>query len=222
MSASGQSHKLTAAERDAILLRRAAGGDEEAVEELLEAYKPLVLSRASAYFLKGGDRDDLIQEAMIGLFRAIRYCPPERRDSFSSYAWQAVDNRLQDAVRADNKKNYQLMYESLSLDQRLSAPRENARQDRLLGDTIHLKQSPNPEELALIHEELEGLLRFIEEELTVLERKVLLAFSRGKSYREIAEDLASTEKSVDGALQRARRKLLQYRGRDEREEAEKN
>lgn len=217
MSAPEPKYSLTDAQRDAILLERAAEGDEEAVEQLLEAYKPLVLSRASTYFLKGGDRDDLIQEAMIGLYRAIRFCPAERRSSFSSYAWQAVDNRLRDAVRADNTRNNQMMHESLSLEQSLPGSPENPGQERELGDTIQLKRSPNPEELALINEELNNLFHFIEEHLSEQERNVLIAFSQGKSYREIAQELQSSEKSVDGALQRARRKLLQFRRRDESE-----
>lgn len=222
MQAHGEKTELTDAERDELLLQRAAGGDEEAVEQLLEAYKPLVLARTSAYFLKGGERDDLIQEAMIALFRAIRSCPKERRRSFSSYAWQAVDHRLQDAVRADSTKNNQIMHSSLSLEQSLPSYNESARQERELGDTIQLKSARDPEELALIQEEWEGLRSFIRNQLSEREQTVLLAFGSGESYREIAARLRTTEKSVDSALQRARRKLLQYRGRKQRDQAEES
>ena len=195
--------------RDSLLLERANAGDEEAAEELIDLYKPLVLSRASAYFLKGGDRDDLIQEAMIAMFKAVRSCPKERREHFSSYAWTAVDRRLIDVVRADNRQKNRALNEGISLEQPLNGEAGESRSLRL-GDIMKADWQSNPEKLILLREQMRQLSLFIEEKLSDLEEKVLLGIGRGASYKEIAESLGVTEKSVDGALQRARKKIQSF------------
>lgn len=196
-------------ERDALLLERANSGDEEAAEELINLYKPLVLSRASAYFLKGGDRDDLIQEAMIALFKAVKSCPKDRYKHFSSYAWTAVDRRLIDVVRADNRQKNRALNEGLSLEEPLSPETGESRNLRL-GDIMKADWQSNPERLVLLREQMRQIFTFIEEKLSDLEEKVLMGIGRGASYKELAKSLGVTEKSVDGALQRARKKIQAF------------
>lgn len=196
------------AENDSLDLKRAAEGDEAAVEALLIRYKPLVLSRASRFYLKGGDSDDLIQEGMIALFHAIISCPTERRDSFSAYAFTAVDNRLKDAIRRANSGKARVLNDSLSLE----APAPDlgtaaSYAEPSLGDTIHSGGEASPEDEVLRGEALDELLTRIKGQLSPLESRALLLFAAGESYQQIAEQLQVSRKSVDGALRRARKKL---------------
>lgn len=190
--------------RDQDLLTRARAGDGAAVEALLEAYKPLVLSRASRYFLAHGDRDDLIQEGMIALFQAVAACPAERFTSFASYAFQAVDNRLVDLLRQEQSQKRQALAQALSLD----APSQDQadRQDLPLGVTIRLDQA-GPDDQVLYQESLKALAQALEEDLSPQEGQVLQAYLQGQSYEAIGQALGLTSKSVDASLQRARRKL---------------
>lgn len=198
---------------DRELLERASCGDEAAVEGLLDRYKPLVLSRAAQYFLRGGEHDDLIQEAMIGLFSAITSCPEERREGFSAYAFNAVDNRLKDAIRRDAAKKNRLLSDSVSLEEELG---NDLRQGNTLGDTIETGDTLTPEEEVLREESLEELYSFLSTRLTAREQEVLLLFAAGESYKEISAKLGVSHKSVDGALRRARSKLKSYRDEEQR------
>lgn len=196
------------AENDSFDLKRAAEGDEAAVEALLIRYKPLVLSRASRFYLKGGDSDDLIQEGMIALFHAIISCPPERWDSFSAYAFTAVDNRLKDTIRRANSGKARVLNDSLSLEAPAQDPGTAASYaEPSLGDTIHSGGEDSPEEEVLRGEALDELLTRIKGQLSPLECRALLLFAAGESYQQIAERLQVSRKSVDGALRRARKKL---------------
>lgn len=201
---------MDTAERDSRLLAQAQSGSEEAMESLLEVYKPLVLSRAANYRLEGQDRDDLIQEGMIALFQAIHKCPPERRNSFSSYAFQTVDNRMIDLLRQDQSQRAQALNKALSLD--ASAGSEHDSQDSTLSleDSV-ASEAVGPEEQIILKEFEKRLYTWIGEELSERERKVLLAYLSGLSYKELSEDLGLSEKSVDSALQRARSKLRKLR-----------
>lgn len=196
----------TSLARDQDLLSRARVGDRAAVEALLEAYKPLVLSRAAHYFLAHSERDDLIQEGMIALFQAVLACPPSRFADFSAYAFQAVNNRMVDLLRQEQSQKRQAMRGTLSLD----SPGEGGENgsDRPWDATIEL-DSAGPEEQVLYQERLAGLQRVIQEDLSPQEGQVLLAYLAGQSYEEIGQGLQLTSKSVDSSLQRARRKLRQ-------------
>lgn len=195
-------------ERDSRLLAQAQSGSEEAMEDLLEAYKPLVLSRAANYRLEGQDRDDLIQEGMIALFQAIHKCPPERRQSFSAYAFQTVNNRMIDLLRQDQSQRAQAFNQAVSLD--AGANRENRDSALTLEDRVASEQV-GPEEQIFLKEFEKRLYTWIGQELSEREREVLLAYLSGLSYKELSEDLGLSEKSVDAALQRARGKLRKLR-----------
>lgn len=197
--------KMTA-KRDSIYLERAQCGDNEAIEALLEAYKPLVLSRASCYYLSGQERDDLIQEGMIALFKAIMKCPADRYESFSSYAFHTVNNRLLDLIRSEHSEKMRAILNALSLDKESG---HEAEKEYLLSDFIEAEEL-SPEERLLQKEAREKLYDFINRKLSKQEREVLLSYSSGHSYREVAEALSLSEKSVDSSLQRARRKMRTF------------
>lgn len=201
---------------EAELLMRAQRGDADAAESLLEAYKPLILSRAQYYFVQQQDRDDLIQEGMIALYKAICTCPPERRESFSSYAFQAVDHRLIDLVRRENSQKVQAVLQALSLE----APVQDGGKHRKLSlaDTIEADNT-DPESHVMGQEACDKILRKMQDNLTRRERESLLAYVAGKSYQEIAVDLNTSEKAVDSSLQRARQKLRKILAEDERDES---
>lgn len=199
-----QADPMDASSRDQNLLTRARAGDSAAVEALLEAYKPLVLSRASQYFLAHGDRDDLIQEGMIALFQAVANCPSDRFANFSAYAFHAVNNRLLDLLRQEQSQKMRTMLEALSLDAPSQA--SSGSPDQPLGVTIRLDQA-GPEDQMLYKERLQALQKAMEEELSSREKQVLQAYLTGQSYEAIGESLGLTAKSVDASLQRARRKL---------------
>lgn len=205
-----------ASQRDINLLERAQIGDDKAVEALLEAYKPLVLSRASRYYLTGQDRDDLIQEGMIALFSAVLRCPAERYASFSSYAFQAVDNRLIDLVRQNNSQKMQVILEALSLDADLKPGKLNS--DLSLADIVR-SEDIGPDHQIILKETRQRLYTWIQEKLSPREREVLMAFASGDSYKDIAQDLDISVKGVDSALQRARSKLRNFQKQEKKEES---
>lgn len=199
-----QADGLDPSSRDQKLLARARAGDNAAVEALLEAYKPLVLSRASQYFLSQGDRDDLIQEGMIALFQAIASCPPDRFAHFSAYAFHAVNNRLLDLLRQEQSQKMRAVLDALSLDAHKQLASDSP--DQALGVTIRLDQA-GPDDQVLYKERLQDLQKAMDEALSPQESQVLQAYLAGQSYEGIAESLSLTAKSVDASLQRARRKL---------------
>lgn len=196
------------AKRDAEWLMAAQASDEEAWENLLEAYKPLVLNRASHYFLKLSSRDDLVQEGMIALFKAVLKCPEERFEDFSAYAFHAVDNRLKDLLKHEQTGKAQAEIQALSLeaDKRSNSPSDKLRQ----GDTIKANLA-TPEDSVLADESMAQLLRAMNDRLSKQEEAVLRAAMQGHSYEAIAKEFKLSTKAVDSTLQRARKKLRQFR-----------
>lgn len=188
------------------LLRCASAGDEASAEELLERYKPLVLSRASAWGSQL-EREELIQEAMIGLFRAVSCCPTEKWRYFSSYAWHVVDNRICDISRRKNAQKRKIQNEALSIDACLSSDTDTA---ICLGDTIKT-DSADPETIALEAERWKELSNFIESNLTLSERSCLTAYLAGDRYGQIAKRLGMSRDAVEGAIRRSKEKLRAFR-----------
>lgn len=187
-------------ERDTELILRSRAGDVEALEELLEIYRPLVMSRASAYRVKGLDIDDFAQEAMIGLYQAISTYDPARGTPFAALAEMTVEHRLIDRWRKAQRDKDKAFQEALSLETPLAGDR-----DLTLGQT--LQADSDPEDLVVAAERFRRVMDFFEAELSAYEREVAKARLRGQSYKEIATELGRREKSIDAALQRVRRKL---------------
>ncbi len=192
---------------DEWLVKEYRAGCVQAAEELLERYKRLVTQKASRMHLIGGERDDLIQEGMIGLFKAIRGYDwsREKQSSFRSFAETCIARNMYTAIEASlRQKNiplnsYVSLYEGGEGDEE-AAPLIEALQD---------KGSVDPETVLIDRENVEVLEKKIEEALSPMEREVLNLTLVGLSYTQIAEILGKTPKQIDNALQRIRRKLKQ-------------
>jgi len=181
-------------------------GDAEAIEHLLQKYKPVVLRKSRPYFLYGADRDDIIQEGMIGLFKAIRDFRADRDTSFRTFADGCIMWQIITAVKSGSGKKQGPHNYASSLDER---PRDD---DDPRVDILSDKEVPSPEQSLIAHEtnrQLRALLRQCS--FSQIERAAFTGRSEGKSYQEIAEEQGSNPKSVDNALCRVRRKIERIR-----------
>ncbi|MDO5734001.1 MAG: sigma-70 family RNA polymerase sigma factor [Eubacteriales bacterium] len=187
-------------ERDRELILRYRAGDKDALEVLLALYKPLILACSKKYYVPGLASEDLLQEAMIALYRAVENYDTEAGPAFAAFAERVVNNRLIDRVRQAQRQSDQAFREAISLESPWSEHSDLSPEKTLAG-------GEDPEELVIQAEALRSLLDFFEAELSAYEAKVAAAKIDGKTYREIALKLGANEKSIDGALQRVRRKL---------------
>ena len=180
-------------------------GDQEAMEKLLEKYKGMVLGKAKSMYILGGDSEDLIQEGMLGLFKAVRDFDCGRDASFRTFAQLCVTRQLYTAVKASARKKHLPLNSAVSLSSPLREENGDERDEELL-DFLEADPSSNPEAFLIGQEETERLEEMIEKELSPLEKQVLDLYLTGMGYVEIAHVLNRDEKSTDNALQRIRAK----------------
>lgn len=166
--------------------------EERKYREVVEEYEPLLQTIASDYYVPGGNREDLLQEARIALIRSYDNYDPDKNIPFSAYAALCVRRQLKDFVKAQRRKKHQVLNQAGSLEQNPYRPSDN---------------STDPETELLAREALDFLQRIAESCLTHLERKVLSGYLAGESYRRMARQLGKDEKTVDNALTRVRRKI---------------
>ena len=183
-------------------------GDQEAMEKLLNKYKEMVLRKAKSMYILGGDSDDLIQEGMLGLFKAVRDYDCGRDASFRTFAQLCVTRQLYTAVKASSRKKHIPLNTAISLSRPV---REDGEEDEEFLDCLEADASSNPEVYLIGQEEIERLEEKIEKELSPLEKQVLELHLTGMGYVEIAHVLNRDEKSTDNALQRIRTKLKKWR-----------
>ena len=195
---------------DAALLEQAAHGDQQAIETLMIRYKDLVRRKASSMFMAGADSEDVIQEGMIGLFKAIRDYRPVHRVPFAAFASYCIMAQITDAVRQASRQKHRPLNNSLSL-QSLIHTEDNG--DLQLLELFIGSGGPDPEEVLLNRENMTDLQSFFLDELSQLEQQVVLLFIQQLSYRQIADCLGCSTKKIDNALSRARQKFLSYRQR---------
>ena len=189
---------------DEELCLLAQGQDSgEALECLLNRYKNFVRSRARSYFLIGADHEDIVQEGMIGLYKAIRDFRPEKLASFRAFAELCVTRQIITAIKTATRQNHIPLNSYVSLNK----PIFDEESDRTLLDVISEGRITNPEELLIGQEDLSTIESRIGKMLSPLEWEVLLAYLDGRSYQEIAVDLGRHVKSIDNALQRVKRKM---------------
>lgn len=187
-------------ERLAVL---AKGGDATASDELYHRYKNIVRGKARPYFLVGADRDDLIQEGMIGLFKAIRDYADDKNNAFRPFAEICITRQILTAIKQATRNkhkplnSYDSLYEQVYDDG----------SEKQLMDVIESRTALDPEELYIQQELHDTLMQTVERNLTEYERAVLDGFLDGRSYSDIASSLGHSVKSVDNALQRIRKKL---------------
>lgn len=189
---------------EADLLRRARSGDENATTELLHRYRSLARVKARSYFIVGAERDDLVQEGMIGVFKAIRDYQPDRGASFRTFAELCVTRQVVSAVRTATRLKHRPLTSAVPLE----AP--DAAEGTPLADMLLAVTASDPALAVISAEELRGLQRHFDEVLSDLETQVLRHHMEGKSYDEIAAMLQRHVKSVDNALQRIKRKLQDH------------
>ncbi|MHB1452500.1 MAG: sigma-70 family RNA polymerase sigma factor [Saccharofermentanales bacterium] len=193
---------------DIELVSLAQHGENIAMETLLLRYKKMVKRKASRMFIAGGDYDDVIQEGMIGLFKAVREYNPDKKVAFSSFAVYCVLSQITDAVRTASRAKHSALNLSISI-QGLSLDEEEDPYN-LLDVFIDLSKS-DPEKLLISKEEQNSLNEFMDTELTGNEKDALKLFIEGYSYADIADRLGRTVKSVDSAIQRSRAKFESYK-----------
>ena len=191
-------------DEDIVALCR--NGDNVAEEYLLNKYKNFVRSKARSYFLIGADHEDIVQEGMIGLYKAIRDFRPDKLSSFRAFAELCITRQIITAIKTATRQKHIPLNSYVSLNK----PLYDEESDRTLLDVIIEGRATNPEELIIGQEDLKSINHKIDEVLSGLEQEVLRAYLDGKSYQEIADNLGRHVKSIDNALQRVKRKLEKY------------
>jgi RNA polymerase sporulation-specific sigma factor len=191
---------------DEEIVEAARAGEREAEEYLITKYKNFVRAKARSYFLIGADRDDIVQEGMIGLFKAIRDFRSDKLASFRAFAELCITRQIITAIKTATRQKHIPLNSYISLNK----PIYDEESDRTLLDVISGNKITDPEELVISKEEFNDIESKMEQFLSDLEWKVLAAYLDGKSYQEIATELNRHVKSIDNALQRVKRKLERY------------
>lgn len=181
-------------------------GDDIALEYIINKYKNFVRAKARSYFLIGADREDIVQEGMIGLYKAIRDFRNDKLSSFRAFAELCITRQIITAIKTATRQKHIPLNSYVSLNK----PIYDEESDRTLLDILTAAKITDPEELIISREELLSIETKIGEILSDLELEVLMSYLQGKSYQEIACDLDRHVKSIDNALQRVKRKLEKY------------
>ncbi len=177
-----------------------------ALEYLLNKYKNFVRTKARSYFLIGADHEDIVQEGMIGLYKAIRDYRAEKLSSFRAFAELCVTRQIITAIKTATRQKHIPLNSYISLNK----PIYEEDSDRTLLDVITEEGISNPEEMVIDREDLSLIEGKIGQMLSDLEKEVLVRYMEGKSYVEISDEMHRHVKSIDNALQRIKRKLLKY------------
>jgi RNA polymerase sporulation-specific sigma factor len=191
---------------DEEIVDLAQQGDQFAIEFLVDKYKNFVRAKARSYFLIGADKEDIIQEGMIGLFKAIRDYRLDKLTSFRAFAELCITRQIITAIKTATRQKHIPLNSYVSLNK----PIYDEESDRTLIDILSTNKITNPEDIIISREEFIFIEKKMGEILSSLEWKVLMAYLEGKSYQEIAAELKRHVKSIDNALQRVKRKLEKY------------
>ena len=188
---------------DEELLKKARQGDDSAQIALLDRYKTMVKARARGYFLIGADREDIIQEGMIGLYKATRDYREEKGSSFRAFAEMCVNRQIITAIKAANRQKHLVLNHSVSLNK---AAYDDQSEHTYL-DLLREDSAANPEAMFIGREDRVFIETHIGETLSHLEYAVLSLYLQGKTYQEISEQIGKPEKAIDNALQRVKKKV---------------
>lgn len=183
--------------KDEELISRFKNGESEILDYLMEKYKNMVRKKARTMFLTGGENDDLIQEGMIGLFKAVRDYQPDRDAAFQTFASICVDRQIYNAIQSSNRQKHQPLNSYISLSE------QDGENEEHLGDNW----GENPESIIIDQENVQDLEQEITATLSPMENQVLEYYLAGNGYGEIAQIMGKTPKSIDNALQRIRIKI---------------
>jgi RNA polymerase sporulation-specific sigma factor len=194
--------------QDLQLVLKARNGDEAALDQLMRRYTGFVRLKASSYFLAGGDSEDLIQEGLIGLYKAVRDFRTDKETSFRSFAELCVTRQIITAIKTATRFKHQ------PLNQYVSFSHTPAGQDTdgecTLGDALPGSAVEEPSVVVISTEELQSLVFTLGTGLSTLESDALRLYLEGSSYEEMAEELGCDTKTIDNALQRVKRKILTH------------
>lgn len=191
---------------DEELVARYQDGDDNAAEFLIDKYKNLVRKCARSYYLIGADHEDLLQEGMIGLFKAIRAYKPDRDAVFMTFATLCVGRHIRSAVASYNRKSNEPLNNSVSLEA-VMEDRDGKGKGVTRIEAIADKEASNPEVLILSRERAELIKNEIRNNLSKFEKQVLELYDEGFSYARIGEILGKSAKAIDNAIQRIRNKI---------------
>ena len=188
---------------DEELIEKLRQGEDDITDYILEKYKPLVRKKTSAMYLIGGETEDLIQEGMIGLFKAIRDYKPDKDASFYHFAELCINRQLYSALEASNRKKHQPLNSYISLS-------EQEHPDAVAAELLVDKES-GPEQTVIEQEVWEEYKKRLAQNLSRMENQVLQYYLDGNHYIQIAEMMGKSPKSIDNALQRIRQKIRQMK-----------
>ena len=191
-------------EYDIVL--KASKGDKIALEYIIKKYKNFVKAKAKSYFLIGADKEDIIQEGMIGLYKAVRDFDASKTNSFKGFADICITRQIITAIKTATRQKHIPLNSYISLNK----PVYDEESERTLLDIIATSIVTDPEELIISKEELKHIESKMNELLSDLELQVVEYYLNGKSYQYIADKLKRDVKSIDNALQRVKRKLEKY------------
>ena len=191
---------------DEQIIEQIKQGDEEALSYILEKYKNLVNIKVSKYFMIGAEKEDIAQEGMIGLFKAIKSYDSEKQNSFKSFANICIERQLITAIKSSNRLKHIPLNSYLSLN---TAAYDNSEDDSVeLIDTFNSNTIEDPLETIMKQEYYNEVETAVNKNLSKFEKQVLDRYLKGESYVKIAEKLDSPVKSIDNAIQRIRKKAI--------------
>lgn len=186
---------------DEQLIERLRSGETQIMEYILDKYKPLVRKKANAMYLIGGETDDLIQEGMIGLFKAIRDYDAGREASFFHFAEICISRQLYNAVEASNRKKH------APLNSYVSFYAGSEEEGQSLLDSLSSGEIGNPEDMIISQENAKQFWKQLRERLSGMEQQVLDEYLSGLNYKQIAQRMGKSPKAIDNALQRIKGKI---------------
>ena len=189
---------------DEVLVAAAKAGSDDALAALLTKYRGFARAKARSYFLVGADREDIIQEGMIGLYKAVRDFNPDLQTSFRAFAELCVTRQIITAIKTATRQKHGPLNNYVSFSRPVVADDDG---ERCLGDVLAVGAHSDPADLVISAERIRALQRHVDAALSDLEAEVLRLYVEGKSYQEIADLLQRHVKSIDNALQRIKRKL---------------
>ncbi len=195
--------------QDDELVAMAQAGDEGALEAILMRYKPLVHKKSQPYYLAGGDDDDIVQEGLIGLYKAVIDFDKDKFPLFKVFAGVCIERRIISAVKKASRQKHTPLNSYISL----SNSAYDGEQGIALDEVIDSGRGGDPEKILIERENISGLEGIINNALSPLEMQVLLCHLNGRSYKETAGELGKDVKAVDNAMQRIKKKLenVQYK-----------
>ena len=186
---------------DEALIDMLRSGDADIADYLMEKYKPLVRKKTNAMYLIGGETEDLIQEGMIGLFKAMRDFDLQKEVSFFAFAELCINRQLYSALEASNRKKHIPLNTYISFSNQEDT-------DGVSLEQVITGETASPEQLLIEHETKEEFFSRLQEKLSPMEKKVLYLYLEGHSYTQIAEIMEKNPKSIDNSLQRIRTKII--------------